>query len=433
MKIFLTGASGFIGGHVLNALVERGHQVTCLLRGRSAAHIRAMALPGCSVVEGEFTRPETWLSTIAGHDAVVNAVGIIRETASASFEQVHQLSPIALFTAALTGGMKKIVQVSALGADEQAASQYHRTKRAADQFLVEKCAANTVTTFAVLRPSFVYGPQDESMAFFLSLAAQPVTAVPGDGKYRVQPVHVADVVRAVVAALENPALKNIVQDIGGAHALSFDEMLDVLARRLGKASATKIHVPLAVMKMVAGFTDLCGGHGPITGEELAMLQRGNFCSGEQERLFVERFGFQPLAFEEGIARRPLSQQDVWNARMNPWRLPLRLTIAFIWIATGVVSAFISPAQGLQLLDQIGITGTLASALMYGTSIFEIIIGLLTVFGIRIWLMGAIQLLLMFGFMGILTLRMPELWFHPFGPLTKNIPLIGATLVMMAWE
>ena len=392
-----------------------------------------MALPGVSVIEGEFTRPDSWVATVAGHDIVVNAVGIIRETSSARFADVHQTAPIALFEAALAAGVKKVVQVSALGADEQAASRYHLTKRAADQYLAAQCAANSKTTYVILRPSFVYGPQDESMAFFLSLAAQPVAAIPGDGQYRVQPVHVHDLVRALLAAIEREDLRDVVQDVGGGIAITFDEMFDVLARRLGKSRAAKLHVPLPLMRFAAGMTDALGGLGPITGEELAMLLRGNFCSAEQQRLFVERFGFQPLPFETGIARRPLSQQDIWNARMNPWRLPLRVTVAFIWIATGVVSALISPAEGMRLLEQVGFTGTLASALMYGTSAFEVIIGFLTAFGIRVRLMGLIQLALMFGFTAILTVRMPEMWWHPFGPLTKNIPLIGATLVMMAWE
>ena len=433
MKIFLTGASGFIGGHLLNALSARGHEVTCLLRGIAAKQMRSMLLPGVTLLEGDFTRPETWLSQVSGHDAVVNTVGIIRETHAATFEQVHEKAPIALFAEALRAGVKKIVQVSALGADEKAVSRYHLSKRAADTFLAEHCGIASATSYVVLRPSFVYGPQDQSMAFFLSMAAQPVTAVPGDGKYLVQPIYITDLVRALVASIERSELQNMTQDAGGAGTLSFDEMLDVLARRLNKPRALKYHVPWFLMNFIAGVTDFLGGHGPITSDELGMLRRGNLCSAEQARLFVERFDFQPIPFEAGMERRPLSKQDIWSARLNPLRIPLRLSVAFIWIATGVISACISQTEGLRLLEQVGLTGMAATFAMFGTSIFEIIIGLATALGIRVRLMGIVQLVLMFGFMGILSAKMPELWWHPFGALTKNIPLIGATLVMMAWE
>src|SRR5436190_21950248 len=134
MRIFLTGATGFIGGHLLRALVERGHQVTCLVR--SAAALDALALPGVSTVVGEFTQPQGWRDRLDGMDAVINCVGIIRETSvSGYFEKLHTLAPIALFDAAKASGVGKIVQLSALGADDGAQSIYHVSKRAADAHL----------------------------------------------------------------------------------------------------------------------------------------------------------------------------------------------------------------------------------------------------------------------------------------------------------
>jgi uncharacterized protein YbjT (DUF2867 family) len=174
MRIFMTGATGFVGGHLLRALSARGHDVTCLARGAGARRIEAMALPGVRVVEGEFTRPEAWLELVAGHDAVVNTVGIIREASGATFATVHTEAPIALFEAAARAGARKIVQLSAMGADEAAVSRYHRSKHAADLRLAE-----LGVPFVVVRPSLVYGPGDHSMTFFLSLAALPITPIPG--------------------------------------------------------------------------------------------------------------------------------------------------------------------------------------------------------------------------------------------------------------
>jgi nucleoside-diphosphate-sugar epimerase len=425
MRIFLTGATGFLGGHILGTLVEHGHQVTCLVRESSAQQLRALSLPGLIVVEGEFTQSASYRDSLAGHDAVVNAVGIIRETRHGSFEAVHARGATELFDAAKQAGVRKIVQISALGADEQAQSRYHISKRTADRHL-----AGLGVPFVVLRPSIVYGPRDHSMTYFQALAALPVTPVPGDGRYRLHPIYVADLVRAVVLAAERDDLTGMVVDVGGGEPIRFDDLLDVLARRLGKRRACKLHVPWRIMELTAAVTDALGGRGPISSEELGMLRRENFADN---RPFIEHFGFTPVSIEPGQARMPLSEAGKWHARLAFLRLPLRLSIAFIWLVTGIVSAFVSSADGFRLLAQIGITGPLASLALYGTAYFEIALGLATALGWRVRLLGTIQIVLMLGFTAILTLGIPELWLHPFGPLTKNIPLLVATLVMMALE
>jgi hypothetical protein len=184
------------------------------------------------------------------------------------------------------------------------------------------------------------------------------------------------------------------------------------------------------MDLTAAVTDALGGRGPISGEELGMLRRENFADN---RPFIERFGFTPVAIEPGLARMPLTEAGKWHARLAFLRLPLRLSIAFVWLVTGIVSAFVSSAEGFRLLAQIGITGPLANVALYGTAYFEIALGLATALGWRLRLLGTIQIVLMLGFTAILTWGIPEMWLHPFGPLTKNIPLLVATLVMMALE
>lgn len=428
MRIFLTGATGFIGGHILRALATRGHSVTCLARGPKAWRLEDMALPGVTVVQGEFTRPAEWTANIPGHDAIINAVGIIRETAGVTFQAVHAEAPIALFEGAAKAGVRKIVQISALGTDDQATTRYHVTKLAADRKLDE-----LGVPYVILRPSIVYGEGDESMSFFLSLAAMPITPVPGDGKSRLHPILVDDLVRAVTAAVEDPAIANVAVDVGGGGApVSFDELLDALARRLGKRRATKLHAPWRVMEWTAAVTDALGGRGPITGDELSMLRRENFADNTT---FRRIFGFDPLPLEAGLARRVKPPADVRAARLAAVKVPLRLSVAFIWLATGLLSMLVpaSREMGFAYLAQVGITGGLAATALYGTCLLEVALGLATAVGWRIGLCGAIQLALVLGFTAILTVGLPELWLHPFGPLTKNIPILGATLAMMAME
>jgi uncharacterized protein YbjT (DUF2867 family)/uncharacterized membrane protein YphA (DoxX/SURF4 family) len=426
-RVFLTGATGFMGGHLLRALSERGHTVTCLARGDGIARIEAMALPGVRVVAGEFAQPAEWISHLAGQEVVVNTVGIIRERPGATFAAVHAEAPIALFEAAARAGVRKILQVSAVGAEEGAQSRYHRTKGAADAAL-----ARLGVPYLVLRPSFIYGTGDRWRARFLALAAQPVTPVPGDGQFRVQPVAVEELVRALVMAVERPECSEGTVDVGGREALTFDALIDMLARWLGKRhGARKLHVPWSVMGLIAAFTDAAGGRGPITGEELGMLRLGSVADN---RAFVECFGFEPITLEAGLARRQRTEADVWRARLTHLRVPLRLSVAFIWLATGIISAFVYPeSESRALMARVGLEGPPATVALYGASFGELLLGLATALGYRVRLMGTIELALIFVFTALLTFGIPELWMHPFGPLTKNIPLIGATLAMMALE
>jgi uncharacterized protein YbjT (DUF2867 family) len=427
MRIFLTGATGFIGGHLLRALAERGHAVTCLARGCGARRLEAMALPGVRVVRGELTRPAEWLSAVAGHEGVINTAGIIRETRESRFAAVHTDVPNALFEAAARSGARKIVQLSALGADPKAESGFLRSKGAADHRLSEMGGS-----YVILRPSFVCGPGDHSMTFFLSLAALPLTPIPGDGQYRVQPVHVDDLVHALVQAVERDELTGLAVDLGGRDPLTFDGMMDVLARWLGKPNgARKLHVPRTLMRAVAAITGALGGRGPISREELSLLEQGNVADNGP---FIRDFGFEPLAFEVGMARRPHLEETVWHARLTHLRVPLRLSIAFLWLWTGFVSAFVYPEwESLAMLARVGITGPVAPLILYGISLFEIALAVATAAGYRIRLVGTIQLALVLAFTAILTAFMPEFWWHPFGPLSKNASLITATLVMIALE
>lgn len=403
MKTFLAGASGFIGRHILFALARRGHEVTCLVRGMGAETVAAWCLPGCRVVVGEFTQPENWLSALDGHDVVMNAVGIIRERGASTFDTVHRQVPILMFERAASAGVSKIVQISALGADETAQTAYHRSKRSADERL-----AQLGIPFVILRPSFVYGPGDHSMTFFASLAALPVTPIPGSGDCLVQPVAVEDLVEAVVRSAEDPTLHHVTVDIGGAAPIRFDALFDELARRLGKEQgARKCRIPLGLVRLVARTTDLLGGRGPITSDELRMLGQGNHCNIEP---FVQTFGFRPVSLAVGLARNAPDAADRAYARLTHLRVPLRLSVAFIWLWTGLVSAFWFPRnESLARLSELGITGIFAETGLDFLCAVEVALGIATALGYRIRLLGAIQIAFMALFTVALSVVSPELW------------------------
>jgi len=298
-RIFLAGATGFIGGHILRGLLRAGHAVTCLIWPGQALtptltqrERRALPLPlgeGLRMIEGQWTRPAEWVEAVAGHAAVVNAVGVIREGPGSTFAAVQTEAPGALFRAAARAGARQLVQISALGADAGVRTPFLLTKRAADEL-----ALGLGVPAVVLRPSVVYGPGDHSMAFFRRLAALPVTPVPGDGRYRLQPVHVDDLVRAVVLACARPG-RHGAFDLGGGTVLTFNALLHALARHRGRRRARLLHVPWPLMRLVARLTDLAG-RGPITTDELTMLRRGSVADNGP---FVATFGFAPRPFRPG--------------------------------------------------------------------------------------------------------------------------------------
>jgi uncharacterized protein YbjT (DUF2867 family) len=190
--VFLTGASGFIGRHLSQALRAAGHRVITAVHRRPAG--------GSESLEVDFTRdfdPALWRARLAGVDAIVNTVGLIRERGPMTFDAVHVRAPRAMFAAAAEVGVRRIVQFSALGADEQATSEYHVSKRRADDFL-----SSMPLSSVIVQPSLVYGRGGASARLFDTLASLPLVPLPDAGLQTIQPIHIDDLVTAVMALLD---------------------------------------------------------------------------------------------------------------------------------------------------------------------------------------------------------------------------------------
>ena len=269
MKILLTGASGFIGGHIRGALESAGHEV----------------IPATRVQGFEFNRmcsANDWVPHIQGVDAVINSVGIIVETHKQKFATLHHQAPAALFQACAQAGVKRVVQISALGADEHAFTPYQLSKKAAD----DELRALPLEWF-VLRPSLVYGPGGKSTAMFQRMAALPVIPLVGQGQQCIQPVHVSDLVAAVVACLAaTPARRTI--DVVGPTPMSFVDWLQRLRTVSGKSRGPTLCIPL---RFVFAASQLAKYFVPLLHpDNLRMLQTGNTAD---VHAFAELLGRMP--------------------------------------------------------------------------------------------------------------------------------------------
>lgn len=254
MKVLLTGSTGFIGQHIDKALQQAGHNVTPITRRQG-------------IDFNQLLEPNQWLAHVEAIDVVINTVGIIAETTGQSFERLHYQAPAALFRAAQQVGVKRIIQISALGADAQAFTPYQCSKKAADDVLRQ-----LELDWFILRPSLVYGAGGKSSALFKWLATLPIIPLVGNGQQRIQPVHISDVVATVMQALTATPTQQTL-DVVGAYPLTFVEWLQIMRQQAGKKKALTLPTPYSLMLKQAALLRYVVPM--LHPDNLRMLQAGN--------------------------------------------------------------------------------------------------------------------------------------------------------------
>jgi len=294
MRVFLTGASGFVGSHMLRRLLGDGHQVRVLVHRCRALTSDSSFTPRVEEVEGDITSP-TVRNQAAGCDAVINLVGIIQERGRSTFEAVHHLGTMNLVEAARAGGVKRFVQMSALGARPKDASLYHTTK-----FAGEEEVRNSGIPAVILRPSLIFGPGSAFVNQMVSVmrAAPLLRPIPGTGKYRFRPVHVDDVVECFIQSLTNEAASGQTVNLVGGEELTLDEIGDEIASCLGVRKSV-LHVPLPLMKAAATFFSFLPMKAPVTQVQLRMLVEGSTADPEPMKKI---FGIDPIGFRAGLRK-----------------------------------------------------------------------------------------------------------------------------------
>jgi len=422
MVVFLTGASGFIGRHLAAALAQAGHTLVLGLHDAATPvlHGRVIAIDFSEDVDAAAWRPR-----LQGVDVVINAVGVLRATGPKGFDALHVAAPRALFEACEQVGVRRVIQISALGADDEAASGYHRSKREADRYL-----ASLAIPSAIVQPSLVYGVGGTSARLFDTLASMPFLPVPGDGNQQVQPIHIDDAVRAIVALVERdgqPPGERV--SLVGPAPLALVDFLRRLRHALGFRDTFTLRVPMPLVRAAASVGALLPG-ALLDRETLAMLERGNVASAAKTR---ELLGHAPRPVEAFVTPEVAAAASV-NATLA-WMQPLlRLSIAIVWIWTGIVSlGLYPPSESYALLARLGITGAFATVALYGAALLDIALGVgVLVLRNRRWLWIA-QIAVMLGYSVLISLWLPEWWLHPYGPMVKNLPLIVATILLAHLE
>jgi nucleoside-diphosphate-sugar epimerase len=204
MHILVTGASGFIASQIVTDLLHKGHTVTCCVR--NTAYTQRL-FPQSKVIACNFitdTHADIWEQRLRGIDIVINCVGILYHPNKKIIWAIHRDTPIALFDACVKAGIKKIIQISALGIEANAFA-YAASKKAADDYLLTLPLSSII-----LRPSVVYGKGSYGgTSLFRGLAGLPyIIPMPGNGKQELQPIHIADLSRAVSYLIVQPSQSN---------------------------------------------------------------------------------------------------------------------------------------------------------------------------------------------------------------------------------
>lgn len=286
MRILICGASGFLGRHLVSGLRDAGHEV---VRG-----VRIATQPGDIEIDYlKDTSPERWLPRLQDLDAVINAVGVLRDSTLQPMDKLQAKTPCALFSACAAANIPRVVHVSALGVESGLDTAYFRTRREAEACLM---ALPETTRWLNLRPSLIYGEDGASAKMFRLLARLPLHILPMGGHQAMQPVHIDDIVDAVRNWLDDAAAQNLCINAAGAEATTLRGMLDSYRNQLGYSPAVHVTTPACLIRLAARI----GNHvpaSPLCSDTLSMLEAGN--TGSTNEL-AKLLGRQPESYRQFI-------------------------------------------------------------------------------------------------------------------------------------
>lgn len=269
------GGSGFIGRYVVQKLAQQGFQVRVAVRRPDAALFlkTSGAVGQVTPFASNIRDSRSVRSAVEGADVVVNLVGILFQSGRQRFESVQASGAGLVATEARAAGAKRLVHISAIGADAKSGSAYARTKAEGEAAVRQGFPSATV-----LRPSIVFGPEDDFFNRFAGLARiSPALPLIGGGKTRFQPVYVGDVAEAVMRALADDATAGKTYELGGLRVYSFRELLEIMLREIGRRRCL-VPLPFSVAMGQAAVLQLLP-RPLLTVDQVRLLEHDNVVSG----------------------------------------------------------------------------------------------------------------------------------------------------------
>ncbi len=285
------GGSGFLGRYVVKELARQGARIrVAVRRPDEALYLKPLGQVGQIVtVQANLRAPASVAAAVAGADAVINLVGILFEHGKQNFQAVHVAGAALVAKAAREAGAKRLIHVSALGADAASPAAYARSKAAGEAKVRENFPGATI-----LRPSVVFGAEDRFFNLFAALARiSPVLPLIGGGATRFQPVYVGDVAAAIAATLADLATAGQTFELGGPDVYSFADILRIVVRATGRWCLL-VPVPFALARLKGAFLQMLPVP-PLTADQVQLLKRDNVASGAAPGL--KELGIAPTPVE----------------------------------------------------------------------------------------------------------------------------------------
>ena len=289
------GGSGFLGTQVTRALAKRGYRVRVACRRTNLAYRSPLMgeVGQIQVVQANVRVPSSVERALEGADAVVNLVGVLFEQGRQRFHSLHAQGARNVAEAARARKIKTLIQVSAIGADADSGSKYARTKAEG-----EAAVRQLVPTATVVRPSIVFGQDDDFFNRFGSLAAMaPALPLPGGGSTRFQPVFVGDVAAAIAACISNPATAGKTLELGGPTVYSFEELMQLVLKETHR-NRLLVPLPWPLARLIGALGDAVSFlpfAPPLTSDQVELLTKDNVVSSALPGLSA--LGITPTAVE----------------------------------------------------------------------------------------------------------------------------------------
>lgn len=275
MKVLVTGGTGFVGTHLVNRLLQRGHEVAVLARDPRKTRNRYNR--PVEAVTGDVLDRDGLAAAAEGRDALVHLVGIIHEQGAQTFDRMHREAAENAVAAAERAGMRRYLHMSAMGSSEDAPSEYARTKAAG-----ERAVRASRLAWTIFRPSVIFGPGDGFVSLLVPIVRGNPGFVPviGPGTTRFQPVSIYDVTRVFADALERPETAGKSYEVGGPEVLTLNEIYREIASAVGKPGKPLIHFPIWYGRILARTFEALARRGiipspPLTRDQLKSLSRDN--------------------------------------------------------------------------------------------------------------------------------------------------------------
>lgn len=425
MRVLVVGGSGLIGSATVARLLELEHQVVAVARRIKRAARAAPSVRWVALDIARMTRPADWLPQLAGIDAVVNCAGVLQDGFRDSTRGVHVTGAAALFGACAEAGVRRLVHVSAIGADRDTPSAFSRTKRHGEDALTR-----SGLDWVILRPSVVLGPAAYGgSAMFRGLAVLPVLpVVPKAGL--LQAVQLEDVVATIVFFLATDAPSRVALDLPGPERLSFAQVVVQYRQWLGWPPPRIVALPSWLAVCLYRLGDMAGWLGwrpPLRSTTRLEIVRGAI--GDPAR-WTALTGIVPRSHRAALAARPASVQERWFAGLYVLKPVIVAAFALFWIITGILSLWPGYRIGVGLMEEGG-AGGLAGAAVIAGGILDIAIGCAIAWrpSTKAGLWAALAVSLFYIVAG--TLMAPLLWAEPLGPFVKIFPIMVLNLVALA--